>query len=756
MGKKRGKSTHRRRQGPYDRHCHAGRNGDHPRSTHSGATHQSKAGGESGDLRQHLRNRARWHSDDEQSSLSASGEDAVRLAISKALETKKPLPVHIANKIIDSYGHLEQARGSALRVKSEGELKRVLHLDAPRMKYRRRRGEVKSVVHWGQRKLMLSEIEFLTLHASPGITCVYAGAAPGTHLGLLSDMFPEVNFVLIDPSDFSVKPTPRICIRQEFMTHKVAEEFAGKDILFVSDIRSADFKILSETEVEEAVSRDMTWQKEWHLIMKPKAAMYKFRLPWVEGSTEYLEGDVYLPVWGPQTTTETRLIVTSCNLRSWDHKLYEEQMFFFNNVARTEYFEHDVESDGLCHCYDCTAEVVVLRQYVVAFLEPCLKVIGQRCREEVEASADEHRQRETLLVEKMIDVITVGCGGGGRSGRSLGSWKKRKGFDTKLFDVENFKLVKVEDSETAALKRKIHSTAQDFLQTVLAQATPLMWSCIGEPVMEDIEWDGGRRGELGIGTDVPPGCIVDIWLWNYLEELLGDHDKALNVENGDHARCSSQDKEGGKVKDKEVQLQQDQVEKGGEMGSMMSVDVEEEGRIEVCTNGNTASPSISEKGLDAVVDPTADVGCFVWSRRRKRRFIEKIFPAVLDDAVDDCDSKRILVVVFKSSSAYAVSCRKGELYASKISLFCEPRLTQTVFCAHWKMGEDDEGSVVRQFHVVKVLAIGGVPAYKEQREVGCEDCVSPEDKVVEELLMGGAVQQHVLEMLGIHKVMKGE
>ena len=32
------------------------------------------------------------------------------------------------------------------------------HEHSPRLKYRRRKGEVKSVVHWGQRKLCLSEV----------------------------------------------------------------------------------------------------------------------------------------------------------------------------------------------------------------------------------------------------------------------------------------------------------------------------------------------------------------------------------------------------------------------------------------------------------------------------------------------------------------------------------------------------------------------------------------------------------------------
>ena len=58
---------------------------------------------------------------------------------------------------------------------------RILTPDAPRESYYSRRHELKSVVHWGQRKLLLSEIEFLTIFSAPGDVLVYAGAAPHLH-----------------------------------------------------------------------------------------------------------------------------------------------------------------------------------------------------------------------------------------------------------------------------------------------------------------------------------------------------------------------------------------------------------------------------------------------------------------------------------------------------------------------------------------------------------------------------------------------
>jgi hypothetical protein len=56
---------------------------------------------------------------------------------------------------------------------------RVLTDDAPRLAYRRRRGEDKRMLHWGQRKLLFSEIEFLVNH---GTCCEPASSVTPSHL----------------------------------------------------------------------------------------------------------------------------------------------------------------------------------------------------------------------------------------------------------------------------------------------------------------------------------------------------------------------------------------------------------------------------------------------------------------------------------------------------------------------------------------------------------------------------------------------
>jgi len=239
------------------------------------------------------------------------------------------------------------------------------------MKYRRRTDEAKTVIHWGQRKLFMSELSFLTQFAEPGLTVVYAGAAPGTHSAYLIELFPELNFVLVDPAPFSRKliENDRLTLRQELFTDDVAREFVDYKVLFICDIRSADWQIMGNQEVERQVWEDMEAQMRWHDIMAPVKSMLKFRLPWTAGSSEYLDGEIELPIWGPITTTEARLI-PSAGKRQWDHTKYEEQMFHFNTMTRVGRYHHDCDvepatAEGLDYCFDCKAEIEVLKDFLV-------------------------------------------------------------------------------------------------------------------------------------------------------------------------------------------------------------------------------------------------------------------------------------------------------------------------------------------------------------------------------------------------------
>lgn len=282
-------------------------------------------------------------------------------------------------------------------------LYRILPSEMKREKYHSRTKEIKNVIHWGQRKLLLSEIEFLTLYckifdskvhvaeksteslgtqsrqAMLPIYVVYAGSAPGTHILYLAKLFPTIHFELYDPREFSpkLKQCDRIKTHVQYFTDETAnewksEEHKDKTILFISDIRTGDTESMSSEEVEKRVKIDNQWQMGWYYIMKPELSMFKFRLPYdSDGTTEYLDGDIYLQAYAPATSTETRLIVgKDAKLKTYDDRKFEEQLFYFNNYERILNYDNALcdisprKKYGLKNNYDGTSEVHILEQYI--------------------------------------------------------------------------------------------------------------------------------------------------------------------------------------------------------------------------------------------------------------------------------------------------------------------------------------------------------------------------------------------------------
>lgn len=270
------------------------------------------------------------------------------------------------------------------------ELRRIT-ANSPRSKYERRSGFDKTTIHYGQRKLLLSEIEFLTLVANElhqtnnrnPVVLVYAGAAPGLHTPMLTWMFPFIReFVLVDPAKFELDETKMRCkyrlIRECFtdeMAEQLRDEFAkdSTEVLLVSDIRTADHRKLESDETELRVEEDMTMQMKWHDIMKPYKSMFKFRLPYVgdnknsKTSIEYLDGDIYFQIWEGKTSSETRLMVNrDAPRKEYDCVWYEDTLFRFNTVERVLCYEHSIQAPGLDHCYDCRCEVHIFDEFVKA------------------------------------------------------------------------------------------------------------------------------------------------------------------------------------------------------------------------------------------------------------------------------------------------------------------------------------------------------------------------------------------------------
>jgi hypothetical protein len=334
------------------------------------------------------------------------------------------------------------------------EIPRILKSNFPEKEYVSRKNEKHSAVHWGQRKLLMSEIEFLLNYGEPkNTTVIYAGGAPGDHTTFLSKIFPHIHFILIDPAKFNIKPSPKITIKKEFMTNDLAKQFydeyktkKGHNLLFISDVRSVDFRINTLEITEEEIQNDMKMQQDWYKILKPNAGMLKFRLPWIGSwdapvKTNYLSGDICLPIYGARTTTETRLIVKGDGnkMKNYDNKKYESQMYYFNTEIRNHLFIHNVKAKGLDCCYDCACEVFLLAKYYDKY--------------------NKTAKDKDAFVGEMVDTITKEIGMGNRT---LEHWEKKTEFKKRVINNKAQQIYYVKDKSMRKSANKQYKTKKNY------------------------------------------------------------------------------------------------------------------------------------------------------------------------------------------------------------------------------------------------------------------------------------------------------
>jgi hypothetical protein len=272
--------------------------------------------------------------------------------------------------------------------------------------------------HDGQYKLLMSEIHFLTgvyndCRLDEKFLCVYAGACPCSHLKDLTKMFPNVFYILIDPRftrqdmlNLHRQSPGRVLIYPEMFDDRTAsairaytnnrdyadgshwvthalhkydmflddikgpnhptfgEITSHKNLLFISDVRT-------DARNEFTIAEEMKSQGNWFRTMDATAGLLKFRLPYInehdksnEGTKSNvisLKGDVCLPIYGPQSTTECRLLVRrGCANHSYDPVQHERTMAGFNGNDRMLPYKY---KGAIFPNFDRFAENVVYDNY---------------------------------------------------------------------------------------------------------------------------------------------------------------------------------------------------------------------------------------------------------------------------------------------------------------------------------------------------------------------------------------------------------
>ena len=251
-----------------------------------------------------------------------------------------------------------------------------IHPNFPRRKYSKKITPIPPNIHWGQTKLLLSEIEFLTNYTRPtqknkkkgsdvcGTIVVYAGAASGNHIPILSRMFPYTLFILFDPADFAILPSPNIIIRKGLFTDQIASLYKGFKVMFISDIRMGDE---DPKKFEENVAKNNKQQKVWLDIIEPWNSSLKFRFPFIPGEERYIAGSMRFQSFPPPLSAETRLIPDKIggkySSRVYSRTKYEEQMLYFNTMYRNRSFL-DLDSFFGVN-YDVFRMFNILKRYIL-------------------------------------------------------------------------------------------------------------------------------------------------------------------------------------------------------------------------------------------------------------------------------------------------------------------------------------------------------------------------------------------------------
>jgi hypothetical protein len=209
----------------------------------------------------------------------------------------------------------------------------------------------RSDTHWGQRKLLLGEIDLLCrLDKTQNYVVVYAGAADGRHMPILTKLFPNITLHLYDPRPFyqGIKSN-RILInpyniegKEGWFTDETAQHYSEyKNIVFISDIRCEP--------TEAQIIQNQADQQRWVKMMRPVLSMLKLKLPYPDYEKTdgqyytYMKGTIRFQAWAPVTSAETRLIVEQNEIDidvNYPINRYERNCSWYNFVLRNHSYKN--------------------------------------------------------------------------------------------------------------------------------------------------------------------------------------------------------------------------------------------------------------------------------------------------------------------------------------------------------------------------------------------------------------------------------
>lgn len=250
----------------------------------------------------------------------------------------------------------------------------------PKLKYNKEVFRILPNLKWGQRKLLITEVDFLTRYydcyrKNEKKYLLYVGASPGQHINYLKILFPDINYILYDKVDSKVEPSQNVVFHQRYFDDNEAKKYIGMNIFFICDIRnlSVEKHLINMRKSEnsnsnmddqikstEIILDDMKMQKDWCLIMKPIQSHLKFRVSWNTSVTEYFDGKIFFQPWTGNGSIEMRIIPNLSSTKLWNNKTIEEVCFYYNVNIR-----HKLIGDKY---HETLLEEQILKSYITKFI----------------------------------------------------------------------------------------------------------------------------------------------------------------------------------------------------------------------------------------------------------------------------------------------------------------------------------------------------------------------------------------------------
>lgn len=313
----------------------------------------------------------------------------------------------------------------------------ILKDNAAQMPYTRE----KSVApNKGQRKLWAAKSRFLLWVRSQigdrKARIIYVGAAPGVSIPYVDETVKGSEWItewtLWDPVSFRKELTlsDRYYCNQDFFTNEAALQYTrsysndrNEAVIYIDDIRlappedmdkkSKEFHVLSDKLIWENIQSTIEWMR----IIRPNFWMTKYRTPYqpvyvpekVE-SIQYPPGTTYFECWNGSGSTETRKWGMLSDLERFfenpqskefcvTFEGHEQRMQYYNAVQRPEYYKHNIQFPGLCHCLDCCNELDLHRLIIQNRKNDLTPISCADIIREIEA-LDEHMPHDSQLLDK--------------------------------------------------------------------------------------------------------------------------------------------------------------------------------------------------------------------------------------------------------------------------------------------------------------------------------------------------------------------